>query len=45
MKLLLKLVAVVSLLALGIGYVADQGPVDRDGPGRTTDTGKSRLGQ
>ena len=44
MKVIFAVAAVLAILALGLGYVADQGATDRDVPGRTTDAGKSKLG-
>ncbi len=44
MKQFFGLAAVLCLLALGGSYMASQGHVDRDVPGRTTEAGKNKLG-
>jgi hypothetical protein len=44
MKQLIALAAVLFVIAAGAVYVAKQGDIDRDVPGRTTDAGKNRLG-
>ena len=44
MKQLIAIAAVLSVVAAGAVYVAKQGDTDRDVPGRTTDAGKSRIG-
>lgn len=44
MKQLIALAAVLGIIAAGGVYIAKQGDTDRDVPGRTTDAGKSRIG-
>jgi hypothetical protein len=44
MKHLMAIVAVLCVLAMGAIYVTNQGNADRDVPGKTTDTGRSKLG-
>jgi hypothetical protein len=45
MKQLIAIAAVLLVIVAGAVYVAKQGDVDRDVPGRTTDAGRNKLGE